>query len=181
MKNIKGIKKQLRKNLFKTYQGWWQWHKIVRRRKIEPQTVILLLPTCGTSENYYAMLYLDKFLESQSFNRAIILTRDTGVVKAAHLFSNNIAEIIEVSEKKIDALLQFACLYYFDERLFIASLNKPDGRYADRLIGVNGISYGEVFSLGVYKLSSYYDLRPPKYKGHDKEIKEFFRRGERII
>lgn len=177
MEDVRSIKKQLKKNLWKTYQGWWQWHKIVRSRHIQPQTVILLLPSLGSPENYYAMLYLDKFLESRSFQRAIILTQDEGVIKAAHLFSHNIVQIIKISEKKIDALLQFACLYYFDERLFIASLNKPDGRYADRLIGVNGICYGEVFSVGVYGLNKYFDLRPPKYKGHDKEIKEFIRRG----
>lgn len=175
VKDKKGIQKQLRKNLLKTYQGWLKWRKI--KRKLTPQTAAILLPQNNTRDNYFALLYIDKFLEKHHFEKAVILTSDSVVVKVSDLFSKNISETLLISEKANKNILQFACLYRFDTRFFIASLTLPYGRHADRLIGVNKISYAEIFSIGVYQLDAFYKICKPQYKGNDEDIKKFLELG----
>ena len=171
MEDVNSLKKQLRNNLFKTYQGWIAWRKI--KRKLTPQTAVIFLPQNNTKDNYYALLYLDKFLEKHLYEKAFILTNDKAVVKASDLFSENISKVVYISEKTTSNILQFACLYRFDTRFYIASLTIPFGRHADRLIGVNQISYAEIFSIGVYQLDKFYHVQRPKYKGCDEDIKKF--------
>ncbi len=171
MEDVQSLKKQLRKNLFKTYQGWMEWVKI--KRKLTPKTAVIFLPQDHTKDNYYALLYLDKFLEKHQYENAWILTSDPVVVKVSGLFSENISKVVYISEKAKSNILQFACLYHFAPRFYIASLTVPYGRHADRLIGINQISYAEIFSVGVYQMDKFYQVKGPKYIGNDEEIKKF--------
>lgn len=39
-----------------------------------------------------------------------------------------------------------------DDRLIIASLDEPYGRFGSRLLGLNGLTEEELFVIGVYSL-----------------------------
>lgn len=84
-KHLKGIKRQLYKNLFASYRGWWQWHKIVKRKGVG-NTAVILLPTCDREINRLALLYLDDMLTSRKYTNAVVLTHDPAVLKCAALF-----------------------------------------------------------------------------------------------
>ncbi len=46
--------------------------------------------------------------------------------------------------------MKFYSLYMFTDRLVIASLDEPDGRNGERMVGKKGITVGEIFPIGVY-------------------------------
>ena len=98
-KHLRQVKRQLYKNLFKAYGGWWQWRKI-KKVKGFGNTAVVLLPSCDREINHLALLYLNDMLKSRGHDNAIILTHDPEVIKAAHLYSDKILKVVSFSRKK---------------------------------------------------------------------------------
>lgn len=171
-KHLKKVKWQLYKNLFASYRGWWQWHKITRKKGVG-NTAVILLPTCDREINYLALLYLDDLLKSRKHQNAVVLTHDPAVLKCTALFSKNILATIPFSRKKAEDLMQFYCLYEFDKRFIVASLNEPNGRNGSVLIGKRGTTQEEIFVIGVYRIYPFQRPQDPGYAGNDPEIKAF--------
>lgn len=171
-KHLKQVKRQLYKNLFRSYQGWFRWHRIVKKYKLG-NTAVILMPSCDRDYNFYALLYLDQLLASRKFDNALILTHSDVVIKSASLFSDKILSIEEFSRKYTEQLMQYYCLYEFDKRLIVASLEEPNGRNGRTLIGKKGTTLEEIFVIGVYKVYPYKQLFAPEYFGDDKALKQF--------
>lgn len=172
-KHLKQVKRQLYLNLISAYRGWWQWHKVIKGKGVDGTTAVILLPSCEREINHLALLYLDDMLKSHKYKNAVILTHDPAVEKSAPLFSKNILRVIHFSRKKAEHLMQFYCLYEFDKRFMVASLDEPNGRNGSRLIGKRGTTAEEIFVIGVYRVYPFQRPQPPVYTGDDPEIKEF--------
>ena len=95
-KHLRQVKRQLYKNLFKAYGGWWQWRKI-KKVKGFGNTAVVLLPSCDREINHLALLYLNDMLKTRGHDNAIILTHDPEVIKAAHLYSDKILKVVPLS------------------------------------------------------------------------------------
>ena len=171
------MKRQLYLNLISAYRGWWQWHKIVKKRDVG-NTAVVLLPDCDREINLLALLYLDAMLKARKHKDAIILTHDPVVQRCAHLFSHNILRVIPFSRKKAEHLMQFYCLYEFDKRFIVASLDEPNGRNGSRLIGKRGTTKEEIFVIGVYRVYPFQRPALPTYAGDDPAIKAFLKEPE---
>lgn len=171
-KHLKEVKRQLYINLLAAYRGWWQWHKITRKKGFA-DTAVVLLPSCDREINHLALLYLDAMLEARKFRNAIILTHDPVIEKTAHLFSKNILEVMSFSRKKAEDLMQFYCLYEFDKRFIVASLDEPNGRNGSALIGKRGTTAEEIFIIGVYRVYPFERPAAPVYSGDDAQIQAF--------
>lgn len=178
-KNLKQIRKLLRKKFLMCYQGWWQWHKVLRHKSVGSATAVILLPSANQEYSYFALLHLDEMLASRGLKDAVILTYDQAVIKAAHLFSDYIAETIYFTRQQAEQLMQYSCLYEFDRRLVIASLQEPEGRKGETLVGKRGITREEVFAVGVYRVYPH-KVPCPVYKGNDSEVKEFLKVGRKV-
>ena len=172
-KHLKQVKRQLYLNLISAYKGWWQWHKIVRSKGVEGNTAVILLPSRDTEINHLALLYLDTMLKSRKYKNAVILTHDPAVKKCAALFSKNILKVVPFSRKNAEHLMQFYCLYEFDKRFIVASLDEPNGRNGSALIGKRGTTVEEIFVIGVYRVYPFTRPDAPKYDGNDANIKKF--------
>lgn len=172
--HLKEVKRQLYKNLISAYRGWWQWHKIVKKKDVK-NTAVILLPSCERETNLLALLYLDAMLEKRSFQNAIILTHDPVVKKCAPLFSQRILRVISFSRKKAEHLMQFYCLYEFDKRFIVASLDEPNGRNGSALIGKRGTTKEEIFVIGIYRVYPFERPQLPVYTGTDCDIIEFLK------
>lgn len=172
-KHLKQVKRQLYLNLLSAYKGWWQWHKIIKSKGVESNTAVILLPACDREINYLALLYLDEMLKSRKYKNAVILTHDPAVKKCAQLFSRNILRVVSFSRKKAEHLMQFYCLYEFDKRFTVASLDEPNGRNGSALIGKRGTTVEEIFVIGVYRVYPFTRPESPAYDGTDAEIKTF--------
>ncbi|MEA4924877.1 MAG: hypothetical protein VB084_06135 [Syntrophomonadaceae bacterium] len=171
-RHLRQVKRQLYKNLFKSYQGWYGWHKLVKKYKLG-NTAVILMPSCERDYNYNALLYLDQMLLSRKFDNAVILTHSAVVMKSASLFSDKILGVEKFSRKHAEQLMQYYCLYEFDKRLIVASLDEPNGRNGSVLIGKKGTTLEEIFVIGVYRVYPYNQRPAPKYSGGDKEIEQF--------
>lgn len=172
-KHLKQVKRQLYINLIATYRGWWQWHKVIKGKGVTANTAVILLPDCNRETNHLSLLYLDDMLKSHNYKNAVILTHDPAVKKSVSLFSQNILRVISFSRKKAEHLMQFYCLYEFDKRFTVASLDEPNGRNGSALIGKRGTTVEEIFVIGVYRVYPFQRPEAPVYTGDDPEIKTF--------
>ena len=172
-KHLKQVKRQLYKNLWSSYKGWWQWHKVIKGKGVAGNTAVILLPACDRETNLLALLYLDAMLKSRKYKNAVILTHDPAVKKCAGLFSQNILRVVDFNRKKAEHLMQFYCLYEFDKRFTVASLDEPNGRNGSALTGKRGTTVEEIFVIGVYRVYPFERPAAPEYTGNDPVIKEF--------
>ncbi len=166
------IRHLMRKNLIDTYRGWWVWHRVVRKYHIGA-TAVVLMPGTNRQYNRSALLFLDQMLKQRKYDNAVILTVDKVVAACAELFSENIRAVEYISRRRAEQLMQFYCLYEFDPRFIVASLDEPDGRNAGRLVGLRGTTVDELMALGVYKLPVCERPRLPVYAGNDEKILQF--------
>jgi len=178
-KHLRQVKRQLYKNLLISYRGWWYWHKLVSKYKKQDEGnwAVVLLPDTNERDNYLSLLYLNRMLGQHKRSRAIILTHSEIVAKTAGLFSNKIVDIVWFSRKKAESLMQFYCLYNFDDRFICAGLDEPYGRNGSKMIGARGISAEEIFAIGVYRIYPYRQEVPPQYIGDEKDIIDFMERA----
>ncbi len=132
------------------YYGLFLWHYLVKKNPEIKNTAVILIPTVNDIDSYYALLYADQYVKNKRRDNAVILTHDSRINKVIGDFSDKIIKVIPFSRKKSEALMQYATLYDFDERLIIASLNEPKGRNGTSPVGVKGITEEEIFAVGVY-------------------------------
>jgi hypothetical protein len=181
--HLRQVRKQLRRNLWKAYRGWWYWRTTLKKyRKTDiKNTAVILMPEAHDRDNYFALRYIDQMLRQHKFRKALILTHSGTVKKSAELFSNAITAVVDCPRKKAEELMQFYCLYNFDKRFFCASLDEPYGRNGSRIIGARGITAEEIFVIGVYRTYPYEQMPPPKYEGDDTKVAEFLKQGDIAI
>ncbi len=178
--HLKQVKRQLYRNLISAYRGWWQWHKVIKGKGVTGRTAVILLPSRERETNLLALLYLDKMLQSRQHTNAVILTHDPAVVKSAELFSKNILRVIPFSREKAEHLMQFYCLYEFDKRFTVASLDEPRGRNGSALIGKKGTTKEEIFVIGVYRVYPFTRPKIPAYTGEDETVRNFLKGAENL-
>lgn len=177
MNESQEIKKLMRHNLLESYRGWWVWHRLVKRYHLG-RTRVILLPSSNRAYNYAALRYVDQMLERHNYENAIFLSVDSVIQKVAGLFSKNILAVENITRKKAERLMQFYCLYEFDPRFVVASLEEPNGRNAVGLIGKNGTTVEELIAIGVYQIPDFVQEEVPCYKGTDPEIRGFLAGGQ---
>lgn len=158
--DIKTVEKKLKKSLFQCKCGYFVWHQLIRKHPEIQNTAVVLMPSCDDLCNYYAMLYINQFLEVTNRENAVILTYDKQVIENADKFSANIIAVIPFSRKKAELLMKYTSLYEFDSRLVVASLDEPTGRNGKNLVGIKGLTEEEIFAIGVYRLYPFRKEKP---------------------
>ena len=133
-------------------EGKFLWHWLIKKNHEIQDTLVILFPSKGTKYNQYALQYLEELLKKRQRKNAVLLTFDQDIVSEAKLYSHVIARVIYFSRRKALKLMKYATLYEFDDRLIIASLDEPYGRFGSRLLGLNGLTEEELFVIGVYSL-----------------------------
>ncbi len=178
--SVDKMKKLLKKNINKCYYGAYIWHSLLKKHPEIASTAVILLPDSDNDCNYYAMLYINEFLNSQNFNNAVILTTDKRIKEVYGLFSDRIISVIPFSDKKTKYLMQYYTLYEFDRRLIVASLDKPYGRNGSSLVGLKGLTKEEVFVMGVYRLYPFKQKQPLAWKSRQNSLdKLMLRKNDR--
>ena len=136
-----------------------------------PATEIVVFPEDDCKLNYYGLLYLDERLVRGLKKDAIIVTSNPGVMKAVGLFTNKVKEIIMISDEEMRDLL---CLYGVIDTpspFIVVSMNSPEGRHADRMLGVKDISMEQIVAIGVYFIIPFRPiLRVFNYDGDDMDV-----------
>lgn len=157
----------------------WKVYYVLNRGR-EKGKVFLVVPKCSDRELYYLLLYFRQL--SGSGRKIVLLAED----KRAYEWLKEIANK-EFSRKKISSgkmkMLMLAFPYiWFRNQIIVASLSLPAGRHGEYLLGKDGITFEELFAVGILKINKgFYDkeLRPDKipYEGANQELKDFIARG----
>lgn len=119
---------------------------------ISENDIVLVMPENDDELNYYSLLYIDQYIEENKKKECVVITNNKKVISNYKYLSEKITRIEKLSNKKIRSLIQFYCLYKFDERVLFASLSKPNGRNAERILGKNGIRMEDIVAIGIFQL-----------------------------
>ena len=133
--------------------GKFVWHNLIKNNPEIQNTVIVLMPSEDEVVNQYALLYLDKLIEKVCRKNAVILTHDVAVIKNVVAYSDKIVKVVPFTRKQALKLMKYATLCEFDNRLYIASLEEPYGRFGSRMEGINGITKEEIVAAGIYGIT----------------------------
>lgn len=136
-----------------------------------PDTEIVIFPEDDCKLNYYGLLYLDERLVRELKKDAIIVTSNPGVMKAVSLFTQKVREIFMVSDEEIRDLL---CLYGVIDTpspFVVVSMDSPEGRHAEKMLGVKDTTVEQIVAIGVYFIIPFRPiLRKFEYNGNDKDV-----------
>ena len=136
-----------------------------------PDTEIVIFPEDDSKLNYYGLLYLDERLVRELKKDAIIVTTSPGVMKAVSLFTQKIRDIIMVTDEEVKDLL---CLYGVIDTpspFVVISMNSPEGRHADRMLGIKDTSVEQIVAIGAYFIIPFRPiLRKFEYNGDDEAV-----------
>lgn len=179
-KHLKKVKRQLYRNLLRAYYGWWCWFWVCRTKGFG-NTAVVLIPGEDKEISYLSLLYLDQMLNARKHDNAIILTRDSLIMKTASMFSGRILKTQFFNRKKAEALMQFYCLYEFNKKFICASIDEPYGRNGSTLIGKRGTTKEEIFVIGIYRIYPFTRPEKPIYEGDDSAIIEFLKTHDEIL
>lgn len=171
------IKHDMGVRLLEAWKGWWFYHRFVKKYHLQ-QTKICLIPSSEGKYVNASLLYLDQMLRVQGYDSAVILTVPDIKKAEAALFSDKILFVKRIRRKTAERIMQFYCLYDFDERLIVCSLEEPAGRQALGLVGKNGITEEEVFVTGVYGIPDFVKETPVTYGKKQKKILCFLENHE---
>lgn len=157
-------------------KGWLVFHKVVHQYNRSNTEYVFLFPDGPNDCSYYSLLYLDKFLQKQYANSAILLTTDMTVARSSHLFSKRIRKVIKIAPNACKSLIQYYQLCPFDQRFIIASFHAVEGRDGLELLGKHDITMEELVVIGILGFSEFRKQPPISYTGTDPEIISFISR-----
>lgn len=143
------------------WQGRKDWLQFVKGVRFGERDYAILFPSQNRVWNDLALLYADDFAASVKAERLFLLTHDEEVEKKRHQLSRAVTEVIPYSREQAVRLMKFYSLYMFTDQLIIASLNEPDGRDGERIVGRKGISIDEVFAIGVFRMQQFHKREFP--------------------
>jgi hypothetical protein len=150
-------------NFFKTFFsaliGRRQWLKIKRKYDIENGKYVLLMPENDRELNETALKHIDGLLKYRNGKNVLILSTDNWVLENAKNFSNNIVDVLKITDKQTN----YYCYYYyyyrndFSERFLVVSFTKPYGNVLFKAVDINGITKENLLCLCIFLMRNYID------------------------
>ncbi len=148
--------------------------------KLPDKTAIVVFPDSGSIDNYYGLLYLDNFLQNFHYEKVWIITASNLFEKVVPVLVDSDYKIINMNQEDVDKIITLFSLTSINPAFWVASLSIPNGRKAANLVGIKGLTYEEVFAVGVYKLLfNNFQPKTPIYLGDDPEILKFLNFSQR--
>lgn len=151
-------------------KGKQLWETIDERFNAD---LYILFPHVNEEYNYYALLYLDEYIVAKKAEKVVLITMESVIKKALPVFSKLKAEVYEVSNDDIKAIIKYYALYEFSTRLTIISLKEPYDTCGENLLGVKGVTKEDLLCFDIYRFFKNSHKNPPDYDGSDIEIMKF--------
>ena len=153
-------------------EGKHYWEMINREYDAD---LYILFPHVDDSYNYYALLHMDKFIETKQAKRTVLLSSELVIKKALPLFVKHEVDYKKISSHDIDALLKYYALYEFTSKMTIISLTRPYNTCGENLLGVKGVTKEDLLCFDIFRFSEIPQREHPKYEEDDEEIIEFMK------
>lgn len=148
------LKDLLEKKLYQAKKGREDWLELIEKKYIKNETYVILFPQNGTSCNKYILKYLPVFSEKLDIKHILILSHDDEVLENIKSYNNLKCDSIFWSREKAEEIMAYYMLQKFTNQLIIASLDEPEGRNGNNIIGVKGITEEEAVAIGILGLKS---------------------------
>ncbi|MDR2554235.1 MAG: hypothetical protein LBC64_02295 [Fibromonadaceae bacterium] len=139
---------------FSALIGRRQWFKIKKKYDIENGKYVLLMPENDRELNETALKHVDDLLKYRKGKSVLILSTDNWVLENAKNFSNNILDVVKITEKQMDNYCYYY-YYYFSERFLIVSFTKPYGNVLFKADGINRVTKEDLICLGIFLIRSW--------------------------
>jgi len=141
---------------FSALIGRRQWFKIKKKYDIENGKYVLLMPENDKELNETALKRIDDLLKYRKGKGVLILTQDNWVLENAKNFSNNIVDILKITDKQAN---HYCYYYYYDfsERFMIVSFTKPYDNVLFKAVDINSITKENLLCLGIFLMRNYTD------------------------
>ena len=159
------------KHFISAFKGRRLWNRLEKKHIAD---LYILMPKADEEYNFYAMLHLDKYIESKKSKKTIILTHDEGVKKTLNLFKQDKeVEVLSFSRQNALDLIKYYALYEFSTKLTIISLTEPYDTCGENLLGVKGVTKEDLLCFDIYRFDEVPKTVSPIYDGNDKDIIKF--------
>jgi len=129
------------------------WIKILKEYCIKESDYVLLLPTNDYEYNHFSLFYLEEYLRKKNSSRAIILCTSSEWSDKAKSYSPFITDSVRIKPIEAEYLMSFYCLYEFSDHIIFGSLNEPEGRFGENIIGIKGLTIEDVIKVTLYDIS----------------------------
>ena len=153
------------------YRGRILWDRLEKKYHAD---LYILMPKSCEDYNYYALLHLNKYIESKRAENVVILTFDEGVKKAKPLFEElKKVGVINFQRKQALDLIKYYALYEFSTKLTIISLTEPYDTCGENLLGIKGVTKEDLLCFDIYRFSEVPKIEAPLYDGEDRDVINF--------
>lgn len=150
------------------------WDKI---RKQNGAELYIIMPEKDDEYNYYALLYLDKYISGKEAETATIIYSDHMIKRVVSVFTKNSrVHSIYLSRFKMECLIKYYALYEFSSKVTIISLKKPYDTYGENLLGFKGVTKETLLCFDIYRFYEIPNVKKPYYKGDNQRIRDFVNR-----
>lgn len=115
----------------------------------------MCIPNVEVDYSKWAFEYLDDLVLARGYEKAIVITKQSGSIAKYKKYSTRILDILYYNEEEINNFRKFYALCNFDSRFVLATFEVPYGKCIDKISNIPGFSYEEAFAYGVYRLKPY--------------------------
>lgn len=137
----------LEKRLEEARKGRMYLLDLQRKYNLDFSSYVLLIPD---KEN---IVHLKKrfiqYIAIKHGNKGLILA-DNEMSEMAGKFQGSSLYIETCTSEQAENLIRFYCMYQFTSNLLVASLEKPDGRRGEKLVGIKGLDREEILDMVVF-------------------------------
>lgn len=146
----------LYRRLFSATKGYILWHNIVCRNQLPNDCAVIMIPSPTDEEcAAYSVKHLKELFRSTQFNCAVFLSNYMGLNELICRFQmrKEIKQVITLSDKQLEQILDFFNANLGDPRFIVASLNIPHGRNGLDYLRSGLLSKEEIFLSGIYNVT----------------------------
>ncbi len=142
-------------------------------------TAFIFQPDGNSDEAVFSLTCLKQLYITIDPRQVVVITTNADMADYVKLFDETaIVEVI--SEETAQDLLNLALMIPFDDFFYIASLNKPYGRWGDKVLQKHMAGAERCFATGVYRVWHYSPEPLPSYEGDDQRILAFLDRARHL-
>lgn len=138
--------KLLEKRLEEARKGRLYWLALQEKYKLDATCYVLLIP--DREDIVHLKRRFLQYISNKHGSKGVVLAEDNIISQTEWGKNNLYAEAC--TRQEAENLMRFYCMYQFTSNLLIASLEKPDGRKGEKLVGKKGLDRQEILDMLVF-------------------------------
>jgi hypothetical protein len=126
--------------------------RLRKRHRIDNGAYVLAFIEDDRALNEVALAHVQDLIADRRARGVVVVTDQAWVAEQAGNEIDGVLAVEVLSSRDIEFLLSFYELYQFTPRLFFVSLTRPYGNRLRQMVGVNGLTLGDLVCLSMYRI-----------------------------